>query len=142
MADIATLEGNIAEDIWDWIQGTAQGATNKTFDGTMTYAKAKAAALTIATITGVQPTVIANVDGSYTIKFLNDQKDKAVAGFNSIIAAWKSNKSTNVNPGIKYDLSNVIIPVIIRQAMPYIFMAAFGGGVAFYLYKQSQKKKG
>lgn len=140
MTRIATLEGNTLTDLWDWASSNAQGAAGTAVSDASTYAKAKASALVIATMTGVQPSVLANPDGSYTVSFQGSQREAAIAGMNKTIAAMRTNKSTDAEPKIKYDLSNVMAPVIFRQALPYIALATIVGGVGYAVYKSSKRR--
>lgn len=145
MTKIATLEGmelngSTLEDLWDWASSNAKAAGGSTVSDATTYAKAKASALVLATLTGAQPTVASNPDGSYTISYQASQKDAVVTSLNNIMSAWKNSKATAAEPKIKYDLSNVIAPVIMRQAIPYMALAAICGGVGYALYKGTKRR--
>lgn len=134
--NIATLEGSFLEDAWASFSGSAK----KVASGAGDYAKAQASAVVIGSLTGVQPTVYSNPDGTYTLTFQGSEKDRAVDGLNTAITAMRKNTDTAANPGVKYDFSGVIVPVILRQAAPYLALAVAGGAVGFWLYKQNKKK--
>ena len=91
--------------------------------------KANASAVALATITGIQPSVIPSSDGRYTVRYQGQAADDAADGLNAWLNTVANRVDTGSRPDVVYDMGGVVTRVVLRQALPWLI----GAGIAGYL---------
>jgi hypothetical protein len=106
--------------------------------------KASAASVVMGQITGIQPQVIDNGDGTQTVKYTSADAADAADGLNAFLNTLRDRAlgiGTQTKEPVTYDMANVVVPVVLRQAVPWLLASAVAGSILGYLYYDYKKTK-
>ncbi len=105
-------------------------------------AEANAAALTLEIMLGVKPVVrTISVSGKTQYLVRYEGNDKAIASekLNQLVLAWR--RSAPAKEGsVRYDLGDVVTPVIWKQYWWMLALGAFAGAGIYYLGHRKGRK--
>ena len=105
-------------------------------------AEANAAALTLEVMLGVKPAIrTISVDGKtqYLVRYEGNDKTIASEKLNQLVLAWRRSAPAKEG-GVRYDLGDVVTPVIWKQYWWVLALGAFAGAGIYYLGRHKGRK--
>lgn len=105
-------------------------------------AEANAAALTLEVMLGVKPAIrTISVSGKTQYLVRYEGNDKAIASekLDQLVLAWRRSAPAKEG-GVRYDLGDVVTPVIWKQYWWVLALGAFAGAGIYYLGQRKGRK--